>query len=146
TKPISPLDLLCNLWSTLRDKKLKDLSEETLYNLQYFSDWSKTLVPQESNVLDAIARLSEYSNIKTEIELNKGKPPIFIAKNVAYLLGAFALAVRLARTTIEVFEWHDVPPDANQRPKDDQKPVAQNQPPSSSRPPRRNGAVPVRRS
>ena len=141
TEHISPSDLLCNLWSSLRATKLKDLSEDTLYNLQHFSDLSKTLVPQEANVQNAIDRLLEYSSIKTEIELHKGKPPNFIAKNVAYLLGAFAFAVRLARTTIEVFEWHDVPAETDQIPTDDQKPGPPKPPPPSPRPPGRKGAA-----
>jgi hypothetical protein len=63
------------------------------------------LLPSDQGHTEALADIQKYNNLLIEM-----RPTTFIGtlipKTFAFLLVAFAFAVRLTRTTLEVFEWH----------------------------------------
>jgi hypothetical protein len=63
------------------------------------------LIPRNVSTLETVKRLQEYRDARRDIEQGNPVAP-FISKTFAYLLVAFAFAVRLTRTTLEVREWH----------------------------------------
>jgi hypothetical protein len=99
--------VFCYLLSDLRGVDLNTVSEEKLANRAYYSSvlFGMHLMPQDDDTRKTVIALMDYDRTRSLI---KPANPFgaYISKSVAYLLVAFAFAVRLTRTTLEVFEWH----------------------------------------
>jgi hypothetical protein len=95
----------CYLLSDLRGVNLDQVSEEQLSRIIAIAHVANFFILPDDSAVEILNGLSNYEQTRALI-----KPPnpigIFIPKTVAYLLVAFAFAVRLTRTTLEVFEWH----------------------------------------
>jgi len=103
--------VFCYCFGEAKAAALPDLLEPALHNMASRArSWSFTL-PDDPLSTDTIDLFQKYAQARGEYEAHKDIPmEAHIPKSLAYLLVAFAFAVRLTRTTVEVFEWHDVAP------------------------------------
>jgi hypothetical protein len=97
----------CYMISDLRQVTIGRYPANVLRKTAAHMDALKFLMPPDAQNLQTIELLTKYSDARLRYE-NNLEPPIgsLIPKVLAYLLVAFAFAVRLTRTTLEVFEWH----------------------------------------
>jgi hypothetical protein len=97
--------VFCLSLSDLRRVDLSRLSVEQVGRASFYSRMISPVMNYDNAKKQTIEALYNYALALRQIEPPK---PLgrFISKTVAYLLVAFAFAVRLTRTTLEVKEWH----------------------------------------
>jgi hypothetical protein len=97
--------LFCRAFSDLRGVELDQLSEQQFAQRSLIANFPFFFLSREDAGRGIVAAWSEYRTARNEVVA--ANPFAFsVPKTIAYLLVAFAFAVRLTRTTLEVFEWH----------------------------------------
>lgn len=103
---------VCSYFRDFIGARVSDIKTDVLYRLSYISS-SPIGWPDDTH--DALVLFQKYVALRGEQELysqTTWEGYLLMSSNwkvLSYLLAAFAFAVRLTRTTVEIFEWHDVP-------------------------------------
>ena len=101
--------IFCYCFGRAKGSALGDLPEADISYVALQARRWNLAMPPDPLTAETVDLFRRYAKARTQYEVHKDKPlETYIPKPVAYLLAAFAFAVRLTRTTLEVFEWHDV--------------------------------------
>lgn len=96
--------LFCYELSDLRGVELDQISERQVGKRNVLAHIT-FIFSRDDATRKSLVALSDYSLARSQIVA--ANPFAFsLSKTIAYLFVAFAFAVRLTRTTLEVFEWH----------------------------------------
>jgi hypothetical protein len=97
--------IFCRAFVGLVGVELSQVPKISLERRMLFLTYGQYLVPRDSSTRELVRAFVRYNYLRTTIE-QKNPIGIFIPPTIAFLLVGFGAAVRLSRTTLEVFEWH----------------------------------------
>ncbi len=101
--------VFCYSFGILGGSKLPNIPSSTLYDVANRASGWQMALPADQPTVNVVDLFKKYETAREQYALHREMPEeTHLSKPIAYLLVAFAFAVRLTKTTLEIFEWHDV--------------------------------------